>query len=690
VAFTYALVSTSPAGTDLVSLGDDNIRDFKAGMLERINSRFVDANTDPWIVKSPAGGTGNVQSLVSTADNSYSLGTAGLRFSDFRTVLATFSGLATFTSGLTVSSGATTLQALFATTGSFSGQQIIFSSAPTSVVQILLGNSSVFGTVGSVFSSGAPVLSYNSSQTLNTNAWNRSLAGLDSYALVVGGGAALEILRSPAGTANGTAASYFTQTPFSLSSVGTLTLLGSLTATNSTFDAPGHTAGITLKNSGTRFAVITDSQATLGDGLTNLVCFADLGNSIIFVPNGTGSAKMILSTSGNLTISNGGLTVVAGTSVLQALTATTGAFSSDVTLENGKSLYLRRASGNAQVAGLRYDTGTDDLSVVLGGSILRWRDTGIGVPMSLTASGLLTVADRAAITGAITISLGVNALLGASRIIIQQETSSIARLYTCGPDGVTHSSFEFYTATSGAVDPKILTLSNGAVAVTGSLSVNNGLTVTSGGIVISGSSSFANNIILTGGSTFLPGSDNTGTVGSATFRFAEVRAVTVYGAVVGNADTATKLATARLINGVSFDGTADITVTAAAGTLSGATLAAGVTGSSLTSVGILAAPHMTAPVVNSGGLTITAGGLTVTAGGAAITGNSTITGSLDKVTGLKIVGSAFGAGAAGELILGNTTAAGANAGGAGLPAGPVAFLSWFLAGTIIKIPYYAN
>lgn len=53
--------------------------------------------------------------------------------------------------------------------------------------------------------------------------------------------------------------------------------------------------------------------------------------------------------------------------------------------------------------------------------------------------------------------------------------------------------------------------------------------------------------------------------------------------VTGNAGTATALQTARTINGVSFDGTANITVTAAAGTLTGTTLASGVTASSLTS-----------------------------------------------------------------------------------------------------------
>lgn len=55
--------------------------------------------------------------------------------------------------------------------------------------------------------------------------------------------------------------------------------------------------------------------------------------------------------------------------------------------------------------------------------------------------------------------------------------------------------------------------------------------------------------------------------------------------ISGNAATATALQTARTINGTSFDGTANITVTAAAGTLTGATLASGVTASSLTSFG---------------------------------------------------------------------------------------------------------
>ena len=64
-------------------------------------------------------------------------------------------------------------------------------------------------------------------------------------------------------------------------------------------------------------------------------------------------------------------------------------------------------------------------------------------------------------------------------------------------------------------------------------------------------------------------------------------ATTITAALTGNASTATALQTGRTINGTTFDGTGNITVTAAAGTLTGATLNAGVTASSLTSVGTL-------------------------------------------------------------------------------------------------------
>jgi len=78
----------------------------------------------------------------------------------------------------------------------------------------------------------------------------------------------------------------------------------------------------------------------------------------------------------------------------------------------------------------------------------------------------------------------------------------------------------------------------------------------------------------------------------------------ITGSILGNADgnagTATKLFTPRNINGVAFDGTASITVTAAASTLTGNTLSSGVTISSLTNLGTLANLAVAGNIVVSG------------------------------------------------------------------------------------------
>jgi len=65
------------------------------------------------------------------------------------------------------------------------------------------------------------------------------------------------------------------------------------------------------------------------------------------------------------------------------------------------------------------------------------------------------------------------------------------------------------------------------------------------------------------GATVIPSANTTYNLGSSSFKFSNVFSQTFTGALVGNADTATKLATARTINGVAFDGTANITIEAA-------------------------------------------------------------------------------------------------------------------------------
>lgn len=90
----------------------------------------------------------------------------------------------------------------------------------------------------------------------------------------------------------------------------------------------------------------------------------------------------------------------------------------------------------------------------------------------------------------------------------------------------------------------------------------------------------------------------------------------------GNAATATALQTARTINGVSFNGTANITVTADANTLSGSTLKSTVTSSSLTSVGTLTSLTVSGTTQFQNGISVTGGNISGELSGNAATAST--------------------------------------------------------------------
>jgi hypothetical protein len=115
---------------------------------------------------------------------------------------------------------------------------------------------------------------------------------------------------------------------------------------------------------------------------------------------------------------------------------------------------------------------------------------------------------------------------------------------------------------------------------------------------------------------------------------------TITGSVSGSAAT---LTTARNINGVSFNGSADITVTAAAGTLTGNTLASGVTASSLTSFGAspaittsLTTPSSSFDLINTTATTVNFAGAATTLSVGAGTGTTTINNNLSMASGKTI------------------------------------------------------
>lgn len=219
-------------------------------------------------------------------------------------------------------------------------------------------------------------------------------------------------------------------------------------------------------------------------------------------------------------------------------------------------------------------------------------------------------------TGNITVTAAATTLTGTSlkSTVVGSSLTSVGTLtslttsgaLTVGSDG-SGADVIFYSATSGdnftwdaSEEKLIITGTNGQDA----LHVADGDVNIADNVVIGGTATFnaASPLVFEGATadayetTFAitdPTADRTITFQNATGTVAHLDSD-----ITGNAATATALATARTINGTSFDGTANITVTAAATTLTGTSLKATVVGSSLTSVGTLTS------LTTSGALTV--------------------------------------------------------------------------------------
>ena len=189
---------------------------------------------------------------------------------------------------------------------------------------------------------------------------------------------------------------------------------------------------------------------------------------------------------------------------------------------------------------------------------------------------------------------------------------------------------DMQSANAGVADGSI---SNAKLA--GSITANKlvGTDITTVGTITSGvwsgtaiaNNKLANSAVTIGSTNLALGATATSLTG-----LSSVSSTSFTGALTGNASTATKLATPRMINNVAFDGSSDITITAGAGTLSGTTLGSNIVNSSLTSVGTITSGVWSGTAIANNKLansSLTVGSTNIALGATATTlsGLSTVT-----------------------------------------------------------------
>jgi hypothetical protein len=310
-----------------------------------------------------------------------------------------------------------------------------------------------------------------------------------------------------------------------------------------------------------------------------------------------------------------------------------------------------------------------------------------GVTITIDENDVIRSASAYTLPVASTQTLGGVRVDGTTVIMNGNVLSAISAIGTAAAGALTGT-----TIASNVVNSSLTTVGSlTSLSVTGDSNLGGNLYL-SGNLTVNGSTTTVNATTLTvddknielgsvpspsditadgGGITLKGTTDKTIIWSSSTGRWTFNTAVEAT-SFVGNASTATKLAAVKYINGIGFDGSADITVTADANTLTGSTLKSTITSSSLTSVGTLA--NLTVTNTISGSVSGSAATLTTSRNinGIAFNGSAdiTVSAAAGTLTGTILAGNVVSSSltSVGTIATGtwNATAIGATKGGTGL------------------------